>query len=117
VRAFDVAVRVCGHVTFYVDNVYIHYIDRHFRFMPPSRPQYTLQPESQQRSNAIGLAKVFSVCTSNLASHRVVICTERNRVFSTINIIDVIVVVVVIVTMHYVNGFKRVVMWCGFTFP
>ena len=80
--------------------------------------EYTLRRESQQRSNAVGLAKVYSVCTSNLAFHRVVVCAERNRVFSTftIIIIDVIViVVVVVVTTHYVNGFKRVAVW--FTFP
>ena len=53
------------------------------RFVPPSRPQCTLRRESQQRSNVIGLVKVYSVCTSNLASHRVVVCAERNRVFST----------------------------------
>ena len=105
-HAFTVAVRARGHVTLYADNVYIHYIDRHVRFVPPSRPQCTLRRESQQRSNAIGLAKVYSVCTSNLASHRVVVCAERNRVLSII-IIGVIVVVV-IVTMNYVNGFKSV---------
>jgi len=88
------------------------YVDRHVRFVPPSRPQYTLRRESQQRSNAVGLAKVYSVCTSNLASHRVVVCAERNGVFSTFTIIVigviVVVVVVVIVTTHYVNDFKRV---------
>jgi len=78
-----------------------------------------LRRESQQRSNAIELVKVYSVCTSNLASHRVVVCAERNRVFFTIIIIIIIigvivVVVVVVVTTHYVNSFKRVVVW---TFP
>jgi len=70
----------------------------------------------QQRFNAIGFAKVYFVCTSNLASHRVIVCAERNRVFSTFTIIviGVIVVVVVVVTTHYVNDFKRVAVW---TFP
>ena len=82
VRTFAVAVRARGHVTFYADNVYIHYINRHVRFVPPSQRQYTLRRESQQRSNAIELAKVYSVYTSNLACHRVVVCTERNRAYS-----------------------------------
>ena len=105
VRAFVIAVRARGYVTLYVDNadtLYIHYVNRHVRFVPPSRPQYTLRRESQQRSNTVGLAKVYSVCTSNLASHHVVVCAERNRVFSII--IISIIVVVIIVTMHYVNG-------------
>ena len=126
VRAFAVAVRARGHVILYADNVYIHYVDRHVRFVPSSRSQHTLRRESQQRSNAVGLAKVYSVCTFNLASHRVVVCAERNRVFSTLTIIIIsvivvdvvvaavvvvvviVVVVVVVVTMHYVNGFKCV---------
>jgi len=107
VRAFAVAVRARGNVTLYADNVYIHYVDQHIRFVPPSRPQYTLRRESQQRSNAIGLAKIYSVCTSNLTSHCVVVCAERNRVFSIIIVIGIIVVDV-IVSMHYVSGFKRV---------
>ena len=74
-----------------------------------------LRRESQQRSNAIGLAKVNSVCTSNLATHRVVVCAERNRVFSTIIIgVIVVVIVVVVVTMHYVNSFERVMVWTTF---
>jgi len=78
-----VAVHAPDHVTFYADNVYVHYVDR---FVPSSLPQYTLRQESQ-RSNAVGLAKVYSVCTSNLVSHRVVVCAERNRIFSTLIII------------------------------
>ena len=64
-------------------------------------------------SNAVGLANVYSVCTSNLASHRVVVCAERNQVFSIfiIIVIGIIVIVVVVVIMHYINGFKRVAVW------
>jgi len=87
----------------YANNVYIHYIDRHIRFVPPSWPQYTLRRKSQQRSDA-GRTKVHAVCTSNLAFHRVVICAERNRIFSTIIIIGVIVVVIVIVIMSTVSS-------------
>jgi len=77
------------------------------------RGRCTLRRESQQWSNAVGFAKVYSVCTSNLASHHIVVCAKYNRVFSTFTIlvigviVVVVVVVVVIVTMHYVNGFKR----------
>jgi len=46
-----------------------------------------------------GLAKVYSVCTSNLVSHRVIVCAERNRVFSILTII-VIGVIVVVVSYH-----------------
>ena len=63
--------------------------------MPPSRLQYTLRRKSQ-RFNAVELAKIYSVCTSNLASHRVI--AERNRVFSTVIIVGVIVVVIVIMS-------------------
>ena len=41
--------------------------------------------------------KVYSVCTSNLASDHVAVCAERNRVFSTLTIIVIVVVVVVLV--------------------
>jgi len=94
-RVCTFAVHARGHVTLYANNVYIHYIDRHIRFVPPSWLQYTLRRKSQQRSNA-GRTKVHAVCTSNLAFHRVVICAERNRIFSTIIIIGVIVVVIVL---------------------
>jgi len=77
-------------------NVYIHYVDRHVRFVPPSQPQYTLRREFQQRSNAVGFTKVYSVCTSNLASHRVAVCAKRNQVFFIIIMVVVVVVVVVI---------------------
>jgi len=64
-----------------------------------------LQRESQQRSNAVGHAKIYSVCTSNLTSHRVVVCAKRNyQVFS----IFAIIVIGVIVTTHYVNDFELV---------
>jgi len=83
-------------VTFYTDNVYVHYVDRHIRFVPFS-PQYTFRRESQQRSNAIGLVKVYSICTSNFVSHGIVVCAERNQVFS---IFIGAIVIVVIVTLH-----------------
>ena len=63
---------------------FIMLIDMSDSSVPSSRSQYTLRRESQQRSNAVGLAKVYSVCTSNLASHRIVVCAERNRVYSTL---------------------------------
>jgi len=66
-----------GHVILYADNVYVHCVDWHIRFVPSSRPQYTLRRESQQRCN-VELAKVYSVCTSNLASHRVVVAWGVN---------------------------------------
>ena len=47
-----------------------------------------------------GLAKVYSVCTSNLVSHRVIVCAERNQVFSILTII-VIGVIVIVVSYHY----------------
>jgi len=71
------------------------------------RGRSILPRESQQRSNAVGFAKVYSVCTSNLASLRVIVCAKRNRVFSNRTII-IIGIIIVIVTTHYVNGFKRV---------
>jgi len=43
VHAFAVAVRARGYVTLYAENIYIHYVDRHDRFVPPSRSQYTLR--------------------------------------------------------------------------
>ena len=65
------------------------------------RGQYTFRRESQQRSNAIGLAKVYSICTSNLVSHGIVVCAERNQVFSIFIIIIIgAIVIVVIVTLH-----------------
>ena len=84
--------------------IYVHYVDRHIRFVLSSRSQYKFRRESQQRSNAVGFVKVCSVCTSNLTSHRIVVCAERNQVFFTIIITSVIVA---IVTTLYVNGFKR----------
>ena len=92
-----------GHVTLYADNVYVHYVDRLVRFVPSSRPQY--RRESQQRSN-VGHAKVYSVCTFNLTSHRVIVCAERKRIFYTLAII--VIGIIVIFTIYYVNGFKRV---------
>ena len=43
VHAFAVAVRARGHITLYADNVYIHYVDGHVRFVPPLRLQYMLR--------------------------------------------------------------------------
>jgi len=97
-RAF--AVRARGHSTFYADNV--HYVDRHVWFVLTLRPQYTLQRESQQRSNAVGFEKKF-ILYAHLISHLIVVCAERNRVF-----ILVIIVIDVIVITYYINGFKRV---------
>jgi len=41
VRVF--AIRARGYITLYADDVYIHYIDRHIRFVSPLRPQYMLR--------------------------------------------------------------------------
>ena len=60
VRAFAVAVRSTANPrSRYTLRGYIHYVDRHIRFVSPSRPQYTLRRESQQRLNAVGLAKAL----------------------------------------------------------
>jgi len=102
---------VCTLLSLYTHAVTLHSMRMTFTFImlidtfvSSSRSQYTLRRESQQRSNAVGLVKDCSVCTSNLASHRAVICAERNRIFSLI-VIDIIVAIVI---THYVNGFKRV---------
>ena len=80
--------------------IYVHYIDRHIRFVLSSRSQYTLRRESQQRSNAVGFVKVCSVYTSNLTSHRVAVWAKRNQVFFIIVVVNVVVVVVVVIALR-----------------
>ena len=82
----------------------------HLRFVPPSWPQYTLRRESQQRYNAVGLAKVYSVCTSNLiASHRIVVCAERNRVYPPLSSSVSLLLLLSLCTTSTVSSAS----WCG----
>ena len=94
-------------VTLHSTRIYIHYVDRHVLFVPP-RGRSIRFDENPSSDPMLLFAKVYSVCTSNLASY-VVVCTERNRVFSIIIIIDVIIVVVMYCTMSTVSSASR----CG----
>ena len=85
---FAVAVRARGHITFYADNVHFDNVNRHVRFVPFSRLQYTVR-ESQQRSNVVGLGKIYSVGAFDLAPHRIVISAEHYRVFAIFIVIAV----------------------------
>jgi len=82
------------------------YVDRYVWLVSFSWSQYTIQRKSQQ-SNAVGLAKVYSVGASNLTSHRVVVCTECYRIFCTLVIVIIVVVIIVVVFVAASNTSRR----------
>jgi len=70
-RALLSLLDACGHVTLYTDNVYVHYVDRHIRFVLLSRSQYTLRRESSSDPILLGLPKF--ILYAHLISHFIVL--------------------------------------------
>jgi len=95
--------------SFYADNVYVHYVDRQVRFVLSSRPQYTFRRKSQQWFNAVGLAKVYLVCTNLISHFIVVVCAECNRIFFHYYRHRCCCRCCCYCTMHYDNDFSS---WC-----
>jgi len=73
------------------DNVYVHYVDQHIRFVPSSRSQYA-STRILATIQSCWLCQNLYVCTSILVFHRVLICADRIFFTFAIVVIDVIVV-------------------------
>jgi len=100
VHAFAVVAR--SHVTLYTGNVYVENINRHVRLMLFWRSQY-IRIDENPSSDPIGLDKVYSVGTFDLALHRIIISAEHYPILSF-----VIVIVIIIIRIFDIAAFFTV---------